>query len=371
METTQEKEFAPLALAELGWTDELERARAETGQPELLPCRVVGEERGLWRIQGVGTGVFWGELPGKWRKDVATRLDLPAVGDWTLTERSGEGRGLIQHLLPRKSCLVRKAAGEGDEPQVLAANVDVAFLVTSLNADLNLRRLERYLTLVWDGGAQPVILLTKSDLVTDHAAIVAEVQAIAPGVEVSAICAKQRQGLGSVLGHLTSGKTGVVLGSSGVGKSTLINTLIGRSKLKTQGTRNDDKGRHTTTSRYLLALPEGGLIIDTPGMRELHLWDQEEGLDKLFEDIGELALACRFTNCRHETEPDCAVLKAVEGGELPRERLASYRKLEKEADAQRRKHDKAFASEERKKGRSIHKSLRLHPKKRGPDEPKS
>jgi len=327
----------------------------------------------MWRVQGVGTGIVWGEIPGKWRKDAESRLDFPAVGDWVMAEPiRSDGRTHIRQILPRRSCLVRKAAGTTEEPQVLCANVDIAFLVTSLNADLNSRRMERYLALVWDGGSQPVILLTKSDLVEDTAPILEELGRVAPGVDIHVLSAKTGQGLEAIHRYLAVGKTMVLLGSSGVGKSTLINKLLGREKLKTRETReSDDKGKHTTTARSLLRMPGGGLIIDTPGMRELHLWDQDEGLQTLFSEVEEMGLECRFTNCQHLTEPDCAVRAAIASGALSQERFDSFLKLQREQAADRRKHDKAFASEERKKWRNSAVSLRKHIKsKKDPDTKK-
>jgi ribosome biogenesis GTPase / thiamine phosphate phosphatase len=356
-------------LAELGWDAHFESSLAEA-EPGWIALRVVGEERGMWRVQGLGTGVVWGEIPGKWRKDAETRLDFPAVGDWVLAEPiRSDGRTFLRKILPRKSCLVRRAAGTGEEPQVLAANVDIAFLVTSLNSDLNPRRLERYLALVWDGGARPVILLTKSDLVGESTAVLSQVEAVAPGVEIVTLSAKTGQNLEAVRNFLSPGRTIVVLGSSGVGKSTLINKLLGREKLKVQDIRADDKGRHTTTARSLLRIPSGGLIIDTPGMRELHLWDQEEGLQALFSEVEEIALGCRFTNCGHQTEPSCAVRTALQEGRLSKDRFDSYQKLRKELAADSRKYDKGAAADAKKKSKVMTTALRRHVKSKKTNEP--
>jgi ribosome biogenesis GTPase / thiamine phosphate phosphatase len=338
------------SLSELGWDSHFEAAARESASEGWIVLRVVGEERGLWRVQGLGTGIVWGEISGKWRGEAETRLDFPAVGDWVLAEKvRSDGRTLIRKILTRKSCLVRKAAGTTEEPQVLAANVDIAFLVTSLNADLNPRRIERYVALVWDGGAQPVILLTKSDLVPDPTPFLKEIERVAPKVDVSVLSPKTGVGLEAIHKYLTPGKTIVLLGSSGVGKSTIINKLLGREKIKTQETReSDDKGKHTTTTRSLLRMPGGGLIIDTPGMRELHLWDPEEGLQALFSEVDEIATGCRFSNCQHQTEPDCAVRAAIAKGTLARDRFESYLKLKKEHSPDRRKTGRTQAASFRK-----------------------
>ena len=235
---------------------------------------------------------------------------------------------MIHHVLPRKSSFIRKAAGEKNEEQVVAANIDTVFLCMSLNQDFNLRRLERYVSIAWNSGALPVVVLTKSDLCEDPDHKLKEVSSVAAGVDILLTNAKEKTGYEQIYPYLTEGRTIAFIGSSGVGKSTLINCLLGKKYLDTNGLRNDDKGRHTTTHRELILLPSGGMVIDTPGMRELGMWDAGDGIDQTFSDIEELAQRCRFRNCTHSgREPGCAVQEAVEQGELSMDRLRSYQKL--------------------------------------------
>ena len=262
-------------------------------------------------------------------------------------------------VLPRSSCLTRREAGRSGRPQVLAANVDVAFVVTSLNSDLNPRRIERYLATIWDGGARPVVLLTKRDLCPDAAAVVRSIEQVAPGADVLALSAVTGEGMDALDAHLRSGQTSVLLGSSGAGKSTLINRLLTAEVVPTRPIReSDERGRHTTTSRHLWALPSGALVIDTPGMRELQLRIDAGSLDQAFDDVSAFAVRCRFTDCRHRTEPGCAVRTAVARGTLSSERLASYEKLGRELDFQARKEDKAKASREKERWKTLSRQAR-------------
>jgi ribosome biogenesis GTPase len=314
----------------LGWTDRHEAAFREIAAEGWVPARVVGEERGFYRLLLTPDAEpVLAEISGKLRHAAATRRDYPAVGDWVACRLQGE-RGVIHRILPRATCLTRKEAGESSREQILATNVDTVFIVTSANQDLNPRRLERYLTIVREGGAQPAILLNKIDLVPDWKGHLAELTRISGGAPVLAISAKGAIGLEQLEPYLAPGLTCVLLGSSGVGKSTLTNRLLGREKLKTSEVRaHDDRGVHTTTSRYLLPLPKGGMIIDTPGLRELQLTqDQEEGLQASFAEIEELALRCKFSNCGHRTEPGCAIRAALESGALPEARWEAYLKLQ-------------------------------------------
>jgi ribosome biogenesis GTPase len=281
------------------------------------------------------------------------------VGDWVAhsNDPSAE-RAQIQAVLPRTSAMVRRAAGDQTVEQVIAANIDVLFLVSSLNADLNPQRLERYLTLAWESGASPVVVLTKADLCDDVDAAVALVEAVTFGVPTHVTSAPVGEGFDEVRAHLEGNRTGAAVGSSGVGKSTLINHLLGDERLATRDIRSDGRGRHTTTHRELVVLPEGGCIIDTPGMRELQLWDAAEGLERAFEDVEELAAECRFNDCQHETEPGCAVRAAIAAGTLERGRLDSYHKLQRELAFIQAKDDKRARSEARKRWAALDKASR-------------
>jgi len=341
-------------LESLGWDDLYQQQFGDLKQDFLTPARVVGEEKKLFRLQNE-EGIFWGEISGHFRHVAQDRIALPATGDWVAcVPQEGTDRSVIHHLLPRRTCLVRKSVGAGEGDQILAANVDTALITTSANLDLNPRRLERYLALVWASGAMPVILVTKMDLAENAAALELSLSDIAAGVEILMVSALTGVGMEELRDLLEPGKTFVLLGSSGVGKSTLANALLGAEQLKTQEVREgDDRGRHTTTARYLFPLPTGALLIDTPGMRELGLTDHGEGVSQVFEDIEQLAATCRFSDCQHKSEPGCVVKANVDP-----ERLRSYEKLQKEMDFERRKVDKAFASDSKKKWKQISKSVR-------------
>lgn len=303
-------------------------SRCEEVYPGLSLCRVVLQEKGLYQIADAA-GTHQAKVSGRFQYDAKTVSDFPAVGDYVMAELFGD-TAVIHVLLPRKSVFLRKAAGSAKTEQVVAANVDTVFLCMALNNDFNLRRLERYLTVAWDSGAAPVVLLTKKDLCDDLTSKLAQVESAAAGTEILTVSALEEDGCQAITQYLIPGKTLAFVGSSGVGKSTLINRLLGEDRLKTNGLRNDDRGRHTTTHRALIVLPGGAMVIDTPGMRELGMWDAGEGLSSAFADIEALAARCRFKDCTHRTEPGCAVRLAVERGQLSQARLLSYEKLKTE-----------------------------------------
>lgn len=306
--------------------DALSRYAADgSGAPYLSLCRVVLQEKGLYQIAGPA-GTLPAQVSGRFQYDAQTASDFPAVGDYVLAELLG-GTAAIHTLLPRKSVFHRKAAGLTQSEQVVAANVDTVFLCMALNNDFNLRRLERYLAVAWHSGAEPVVLLTKRDLCPDLPDRLAQVESVAAGAEILTVSALEEDGCRAITPWLIPGKTLAFVGSSGVGKSTLINGLLGKDRIKTNSIRNDDKGRHTTTRREMLVLPCGAIVIDTPGMRELGMWGDGEGMSSAFADLEALAVRCRFKDCSHRREPGCAVRAAVERGELSEARLLSYQKL--------------------------------------------
>jgi ribosome biogenesis GTPase len=340
-------------LTTLGWDETLAEQFLTYGADGLIAGRVAVQHRGAYDVLT--------EL-GELRCDVAGRLydesdspaDLPAVGDWVaVAPRAEEGAGTIQAVLPRRTKFSRKTAWQAAEEQVLAANVDVVFIVTSLNEDLNLRRLERYLILGRESGAQPVVLLTKSDLATDPGASRAAVEPVAADVPVHVLSSTTGEGVDAVRAYLRPGVTAALLGSSGVGKSTLVNRLVGDELLETQELRSDGQGRHTTVRRELVQLPGGALVIDTPGMRELQLWIADEALEETFDDVTSLFEHCRFSDCSHESEPGCAVKAALADGTLAQERWDSYLKLEAELAHLERRLDKRAQAEERKRWRAM------------------
>jgi ribosome biogenesis GTPase len=315
-----------------GWDEHWSGLYQGLGEPDLLPGRVVLEKRGFYRLIAANGDVAAGTT-GRVRHVSEGAAELPAVGDWVLFRPAapGQQRALITKVLPRKSRLSRKVAGTRADEQVVAANLDTVFVGMGLDGDFSLRRLERFLVVAWDSGAQPVVLLNKTDLVSDSLARRAQVLAIAGGAPVLLISCKKDEGLEGVGEHLQPGRTAVLLGSSGVGKSTLVNRLSGEDTQRTNAVREgDDRGRHTTTHRQLFRLPGGALLLDNPGVREIQPWQARAGLRAAFEDLHELAEDCRFRDCTHRDEPDCAVREAAETGDFDAERLDSFQSISDE-----------------------------------------
>jgi len=304
--------------------------KAAEQYPDLFLGRVIAQYKDLYKVASEKTELL-AEITGKLRYASEDMTDYPAVGDFVLMDREEEasGNAIIHQILPRKSMFVRRAAGTAHDVQVVAANIDTVFICMSLNNDFNLRRLERYLSIAWDSGAVPVVVLTKADLCQDLPERLLEVGRIALWSDVLVTSSMTADGYKDILKYIVPGKTVAFIGSSGVGKSTLINRLIGEDLIATQGLRSDDKGKHTTTRRELLLIPGGGAVIDTPGMRELGL--ESANLSRSFADIDELTNSCRFKDCRHENEPGCAVRQAIEEGLIDEARLQNYKKLQKEA----------------------------------------
>ena len=297
--------------------------------PTLSLCRVALQEKGIYTIFSAA-GAQPAQVSGKFRHEVRTLSDYPAVGDYVMADLNGGGTAVIREVLPRTSVFLRRGAGTSKTEQVVAANVDTLFLCMALNNDFNIRRLERYLAVAWDSGATPVLLLTKADLCGEPEEKIREAERAMAGADILVTSAVREDGWRAVEPYLVPGKTIAFIGSSGVGKSTMINRLLGEDRLDTNGLRNDDKGRHTTTHRELILLPCGATVIDTPGMRELGMWDAGAGLSAAFGDVEELARGCRFSNCTHRTEPGCAVRAALESGELSADRWQAWLKLQTE-----------------------------------------
>lgn len=347
-------------LKNYGWNEKLQEKIATKGEPG----RVVLEHKNLYRVV-TEQGEWLSSLSGKFKHSSA-KTEFPCVGDWVVVEQMpGEEKGVIHQVLPRFSSFKRRAAGETSAIQTIAVNVDYAFLVMSLNHDFNVRRLERYLLATWDSRANPVVVLTKKDQCENIQQYLQALQSVAFGVPVHTVSSITLEGIDELQNVLAGSKTGALLGSSGVGKSSLINALAGTELMTVQEVReNDSKGRHTTTHREMVLLPTGGLLIDTPGMREFQLGDYSEGVESGFSDVENLADSCKFHDCAHVNEPGCAIQEAIESGALQPERFRSYVKLKRELAHMERKSDLAAQKAERSKWKQLTKESRKQPVKK-------
>ena len=351
-----------MSLNPLGWNATLEDHFTPYRGRGLAPARVAREDRDRYLLFDE-RGERTARNAGRLRHEARGRTELPTVGDWVAVRVGTGATAVIVAVLPRTSAFVRKVAGETTEEQVVAANVDTVFLVAGLDGDFNLRRIERYLAAAWESGASPVLVLNKADLAGDLQACKVEVETVAMGVPVVAVSALTGEGLEALSPWLEPGRTVALLGSSGVGKSTIINALLGSQRQTTGAVRADDsRGRHITARRELVPLPGGALLLDTPGMRELQLWGGDEGLDGAFPDVATLAAGCRYRDCGHAGEPGCAVHAAVKSGRLDPSRLESWHKLRRELRWLAARQDARLRAANEAKWKAISKAIRRHPK---------
>jgi ribosome biogenesis GTPase len=349
------------SLEAYGWNPFFADSFAAYASERLVPGRVARDHQHIYRVY-MEAGEVLARVAGRLRHHAAGAHEFPAVGDWVAIELPAQGRrGIIHAVLPRRTKFSRKVAGDVTQEQVIAANIDTVFLAQGLDGDYNLRRVERYLFVAWNSGARPVIILNKADVCENVAECVREVERVAAGTPIHVMSARLGDGIDQIRPYLKPGETAALLGSSGVGKSTLINRLIGEERLRTGAVRaSDSRGRHVTTARELILLPGGGLIIDTPGLRELQLWDAGAASMGVFGDIDVLSLDCHFRDCRHEQEPGCAVRLAVEEGRLDLGRLENYVKLRSEAEYLANREDVSAQQAVKQKWRAIHRAAKKH-----------
>ena len=346
-------------LSDLGWNDYFSREFEQYRAEGFIPARVAREHKERYQLY-CEPGELTAEITGRLRHLAISRADYPAVGDWVAITPFDDNKSAVIHaVLPRKSKFLRKAAGLKTDEQIIAANIDIIFLVMGLDGDFNPRRLERYLTSAWDSGASPVIVLNKTDLCENIEDRIEEVRSAAFDIPTIPISASRTEGVENVKEQIKPGQTAAFLGSSGVGKSTIINAILGEERLKTQSVREDDsRGRHTTTWREMILIPDGGIVIDTPGMRELQLWTDDNSLKGSFDDIERLAQSCKFNDCSHTNEPGCAVLEAITSGELLQSRFNNYLKMQKEIRYLEQRQNGHTDMIARNKWKEIHKRMR-------------
>lgn len=340
-------------IESFGWNKFFEQHFAEYLDSGFIPARISQEHRNIYRII-CNEGELSAEVSGKYRYQTSEKTNFPSVGDWVAVELIGDNKATIHNLLPRKNKFSRKVPGTNTIEQVLVANIDKLFIICGLDGDFKPRRIERYLTIAWDNEMTPIVVLNKTDICEDIDSIIVETETVAFGVPVIPVSAIIGDGIDLLKKNIKKTETVTLLGSSGVGKSSIINALLGEEQLKTGDVRKfDKKGKHTTTHREMILLAEGGIIIDTPGMRELQLWGDEDGLEQTFEDIEELASCCRFRDCGHNGEPGCAIANAIDEGTLDPKRFTSYLKLQKELRHLERRRDQKANLLEKKKWKKI------------------